>query len=366
MPLRKTKGKKYSGIYELYRKSDDKVTGYYIAYRDAEHKPVKHRIDAMDKDEALITLNQTKVDIRRDAERERDSISGFDRNVTLDALASEFLDSKSANKNIKKEEQRYENHIKPSLGKRKILSIKSLDITKLQNLLKDKELGNKSINLSTDLLRSILRHASDNHTRLSEVYRMAGYARLSVDNLVERTLSPEEVRELIKGIEKPRLKLFISMAYFSCQRPASLLRLQKKDVRDEKIYFSSIKKQKSHKITVHPELKILLDEWLEALSDDDYIFYGAERGKTHPLSYERLQMEASKLFAPFNVGLDYKVDRKQWVSLYTLRHSSATAILENTNNIALAGAILNHSDLRMTQRYSKIKDEQKATAIGSL
>jgi integrase len=62
----------------------------------------------------------------------------------------------------------------------------------------------------------------------------------------------------------------------------------------------------------------------------------------------------------------YKIHRKQWASLYSLRHSSATAILAGTGNIAVAGQVLNHSDPRMTQRYAKILDKQKESAIGVL
>ena len=62
MPIRTIHDKRYKGISELYRKSDGRVTGYYVTYRDAEGKPVKRRVEAETKDEALREL----VDIRKE------------------------------------------------------------------------------------------------------------------------------------------------------------------------------------------------------------------------------------------------------------------------------------------------------------
>ena len=63
MPIRAINDKHYRGISELYRKSDGVVTGYYITYRDAEGKPVKRRVDADTRDEALHRLHEIKQEI---------------------------------------------------------------------------------------------------------------------------------------------------------------------------------------------------------------------------------------------------------------------------------------------------------------
>ncbi|WP_345971266.1 EAL domain-containing protein [Sulfurimonas sp. HSL1-6] len=65
MPIRTLQDKHYKGISELYRKSDGRVTGYYVTYRDEEGKPVKRRVTADDKDEALRKL----VDIKDEVDR---------------------------------------------------------------------------------------------------------------------------------------------------------------------------------------------------------------------------------------------------------------------------------------------------------
>ena len=63
MPIRAISDKHYKGISELYRKSDGVVTGYYVTYRDLDGKPVKRRVDADTRDEALIKLKEIKQQI---------------------------------------------------------------------------------------------------------------------------------------------------------------------------------------------------------------------------------------------------------------------------------------------------------------
>jgi EAL domain-containing protein (putative c-di-GMP-specific phosphodiesterase class I)/GGDEF domain-containing protein len=63
MPIRTITDKQYKGVSELYRISDGEVTGYYVTYRDSDGKPIKKRVDAANRDEALLRLNEIKQDI---------------------------------------------------------------------------------------------------------------------------------------------------------------------------------------------------------------------------------------------------------------------------------------------------------------
>jgi len=63
MPIRTIDDKRYKGISELYRKSDGKVTGYYVTFRDENGKPVKRRVDADSRDEALRKLVDIKEEV---------------------------------------------------------------------------------------------------------------------------------------------------------------------------------------------------------------------------------------------------------------------------------------------------------------
>ncbi len=63
MPIRTITDKQYKGVSELYRKSDGEVTGYYVTYRDIDGKPIKKRVDAVSRDEALLKLKEIKQEV---------------------------------------------------------------------------------------------------------------------------------------------------------------------------------------------------------------------------------------------------------------------------------------------------------------
>lgn len=65
MPIRTIDDKRYKGISELYRNSDGMVTGYYVTYRDEKSKPVKRRVEAQTRDDALQKLVEIKAEVDR-------------------------------------------------------------------------------------------------------------------------------------------------------------------------------------------------------------------------------------------------------------------------------------------------------------
>jgi len=66
MPIRTITDKQYKGVSELYRKSDGQVTGYYVTYRDIDGKPIKKRVDAETRDDALRKLMEIKQEVDLD------------------------------------------------------------------------------------------------------------------------------------------------------------------------------------------------------------------------------------------------------------------------------------------------------------
>lgn len=383
MPIRKMEQKKYNGISELYRSSDGKTTGLYIAYRNVEGKVIRERVDTLNPDEALLKLNQIKYDIKRAKDRgDTATVATVKKNPLITDLADAFFVAKSNNSNNTKEQARFNNHIKGFVEKMKCDDLRPMNIQAIQASLENKGLSPKTINCATDLFRSIMRFGLENQYFSREYFAFDSYKPLQVDNEVDRVFTGVEVRELIKSITEPRMKMFITMGYFTAQRPESLLRLQRKNIEDERILISAIKKQKAHYIPIHPELEPALMNWIKDLEADDFIFH-IHGDSSKALSYERLQNEASVLFEPFNLPLywrdgmtedelaeakfkAFKEHRKKWVSLYTLRHSAATNVLEATGDISTAQAILNHTSTKTTQRYAKTTEGSKARGINAL
>ncbi|EIF51650.1 hypothetical protein [Sulfurovum sp. AR] len=86
MPIRTITDKHYKGVSELYRKSDGQVTGYYVTYRDADGKPIKKRVDAQTRDEALLKLMEIKhqVDLDKKGKNMGATLSQPDKKILAD------------------------------------------------------------------------------------------------------------------------------------------------------------------------------------------------------------------------------------------------------------------------------------------
>ncbi len=200
-------------------------------------------------------------------------------------------------------------------------------------------------------------------------------------------------------------KLLFMLAYFTGARPVSYLGLEIGDVKvvskdpshDEymkpvSVWFKPVKEGEGYSIGVSPKLEAVL--WARLL---DMVESG-EKGVI-PMKYDRIQKTVSVIFGwLFNGG--FKVESRAWmgegvwsvkggtkkyitfngrdgvidlitadrdkVLLYSLRHTTASHIVAKTGNLQLAGEILNHSTIKMTERYSHVSDEAKSKAISVL
>ena len=390
---------KESGIYTIVKK-DGKVTGYSVVFKDQFNKTKREKAINREMDEAAKTLTEAKIyliqrkdeisQLRNSLEDEIEAMSIPDK--TLDKVTELYFKSLPQNTQYRKwEDHKYKKQLSKFVVRRKELGsltsseIKPEDIVMIQNHFVELGYAAKSVNNTTNLLRSIIRYGiANDHCKTNPLRR---YKPLPVDNIVERYFTREEVDKLLelavlpfeneKQIEpedlkyykvpysKKRLQMFVRLMYYTAQRPKSLLALQKKDIVEGRIKIVSIKKQKQHYVPITEKLKPYLEEWIKDLEPNDFLFHTEGYAKK-PISYFTLQDYTKPFFKPWNKGLKFKEDRKQWASLYTLRHSAATNALEATGNSRLVQSMLNHSDARMTERYAKVLDKTKEEGFNAL
>ncbi len=368
------------GVYALYsgkkRKTvppDKDILGYYIAYRDSAGKSIKERCDATTKEEASLMLKQAIVTRDRAKEHDGNMLKG---KMNISQIADLYFATRP--EQIKNS---YETYIAPMVGKFK--RVKPMHIPLLQQQMR--ELAPKTINNYTDTLRGILNFGIDNGYLHSDSYRMHKYPKLDIDNWSERYFDPEEVKELFvkslwsnahlmdKADKRPysityskyRMEFFLRMLYYTGQRPMSILRLQRKHITDAGIHIAPIKKQKAHRSAISSSLKDDLNNWIDGLEPNDYLFH-PEYDPTTPISNFTMMEQAKPLFGSYNKGLNFKEDRKQWASFYTLRHSHATNMTANTGSLHQAQISLAHSSSKMTERYAKALPSLTQDAVDDL
>ncbi len=356
MPFRRMKQKKYKGIYEYYRGSDhDKtVTAYYMSVRDEENKPRKIKTDAATPEEAVVALALYKNT------RTKPKIEVARHKHTLETFTKLYYDQRIAVDN-KREQQKFEKNVFEFIDKKRPMkSITSEDSEYLQTKLQEKGFAPHYVNILVTTL-SVIVNWGFKKKYLSTLLETV--PKLEVDNQRLKILTDKELELVYKSVTS-KYRMFLRLMYYTAQRPKSILDLKKKNVTD-KIFIKGIKKGKNQTIPISPKIKDELFVWIEDLDEDDYVCSQTKK----PMNYYSIVYHTKPLFNRlFNKGKDYSdpVDRAQWVSLYTLRHTSLTNIYKGTGDIHLTQKLANHSDAKMTDRYVKISDGQKAKGIGVL
>lgn len=391
MAFRSIKGKKYSGISEYYNSNDtDKATkAFYINVRDSENQPKKIKTNAKDRDEALEELNKYKAsitkikkEIKRDSEYLTHKVKTD--SLTFDDMAKLYYAERKA-KNNTKDEQAYKNHLSPIIGKKKVANFTTKDALKLQS-----DLLNKTIDKVGEAKRPISAKTVDNLINQVKAMYYEGMrdsnrwairnpiADKDVKKLTDshdisrlRVLSEAELQTLFEfASTKPRLFLLLKLLYHTAARPEAIIDLQVKDIdfTHRKIYLKAMKGARAYSVPMVDSIKQILVAWIKehSLKHGEYIFYPIQTGdKSKPAIYENFRRAAKSIMDDeFNATIP-TTDRRNRVTLYTLRHTAATVLVRKFG-IKVAKEYLNHSDLKVTEIYAKIVDEEMREAADGL
>lgn len=394
MPFRKAKGKKYDGIYEYFSASDkDKVArAYYISYRDEDGKSTgRVKIDAFTLQDALTTLNERKskaAKTRKDNSKSGDVLKQRVKNNALnfDDMAALFYSSRTA-KNNTKDQQRYNNHLSSIIGRRKVSKFTTENVLELQTKLLetkitkkieekvDRTLSPKTVDNIIDQLKSMFNEGMRDKNQWCSYNPVADIdvKKLTADEDKSRfrVLSDGELQKLFDiASVKPQFYLLVKLLYHTAARPDAIISLQVKDIdfSQKRISLKALKKAKAYSVPMTNEVASLIKAWIaeHELKHDHYLFYPLQsKDKTKHAIYENFRRTAKSVIdIEFNIGIPAH-DTKHRVSLYTLRHTAATKLVKKLG-IKVAKEYLNHSDLKVTELYAKIVDEQMEEAADAL
>lgn len=393
MGFRKVRGKKYNSIYEYYKDSDhDKKTiAYYIMYRDIENKPKKVKCEATNKEEALKILNDKKVELSKDrVEIKKDSSllhqKVMNNNLSLEDIAKLYFPTKTA-KSTNMIESAYNRLINPHIGKMKVTKIKTEDIKKVSNTLKETlsrqgtPLNPRTIKKVIGYLRALFNWAikqgyiDKNPVIIKDI--------IKVDrNEPGRVLSDEELLKLWNLhdlIVKPRLFLFLKACYHTGARPSAVMDIQVKHINFDKgtVHIRAMKQGKPYEARVGKELLDLFKDWISEhkLIHDNFIFYPIrlynqattdkekEDCKNKSTRYQKYAEQLRKIFDKhFNQNIG-SFDLAYRVSVYTMRRTAATKVYKKFG-IVHAKRFLNHTEIDTTMKYLNIDDDMELIDYG--
>jgi len=363
--MSRVKSKKYNGVYLNHLENGD--ISYSVIYKDGNTT----KRFTVGKKSAGITetfaynkrneiMSKLRLGIDPIAHKKRKKLT------TLDNLAKVYFEDKiSENKANKKQEGRYNLHIKELLGSKDIQHITKDDVKKLQQDLLSKNKAPKTINGITTLLRAIINY-SIKEKDLKLVNPAVGVKNLKTDDRRERFLSLDEIKLLIESLkDNQRLYHFVKMALSTGARLESVLNIQKKDIdiEHEKITILDLKNGSTY--TGFFSDKAYLGEVKEAINNlkaNDY-YIGGKATKTPSRTIQRqLKPILDELF---NADLDVR-DAKNRVVIHTLRHTFASQLVIHGTPIYTVKNLMNHGDIEMTMRYAKLAPESGSMAVRGL
>ncbi len=168
-------------------------------------------------------------------------------------------------------------------------------------------------------------------------------------------MSPDETKRLLAVAKTLKARVLFALGYGCGLRASEVVRLRVGDIDSAQgiIRVVQSKGRKDRNVMLSPEVLALLRQWWKARPrwydigmppEDRWLFPGIRRGKP---------MTTRQLNRLFHQTADAAGIRKP-VTLHSLRHSFATHLLERGTDIRVIQALLGHSKLEATARYTQV------------
>lgn len=173
-------------------------------------------------------------------------------------------------------------------------------------------------------------------------------------------LTSKEVGELIPAINHSLIQLVVLTLFYTGLRITECLELELTDVdfQQNTITVKHGKGDKCRVIPLHSELKIHLQA---------YIQNWRIKGKTERLFLTERTNSLSDVYV--NKVLKETVEKLKWdkhVTCHVLRHSFASALVQNNVNIVAVQQLLGHANLKTTSSYTHIHQQTVDEGIETL
>lgn len=198
-------------------------------------------------------------------------------------------------------------------------------------------------------VKFLLKVTMRRHDLAAEIYHLREPQKLAV------VLAPDEVEQVIAHAPSLKARVMLSIGYGCGLRAGEVTRLKVSDIDTAQhiIRIVQSKGRKDRNVMLPADVLVLLRQWWRERDNrhdrglaprERWIFPGRDRGKSiSPRQFHRHAKEAATA-----AGITKPV------TLHTLRHSCATHLHDNGVDIRDIQALLGHSSLATTARYTRI------------
>lgn len=280
------------------------------------------------------------------------------KSITYEQIFLEYINynrSKANEETINDKIQLAENHLK-SLFKKKYFNVNSKDYLDIWINVSKTNLSVSRKNKIITLMRSVSMYAHNYYDYKDNTKTLERFSKTSDDIVPMRVWTPEQFDTFISFVDNEYYKSFFIFAYRTGARRGEIRALLKSDVKNKKVALTKSIRRGVDSIstmkTAGSRRTIALDrvtlDSIELISnyEGQYLFGGLE-----PLSNSSIQRHFDKAISTANVQL--KSDNKEplpIIRIHDLRHSHASALINNGANIVAVSKRLGHSDIETTLR----------------
>ena len=331
---------------------------YYIRTKGADGKRVAKKLG----DAKVISVKDARakaIKLKRKIESQVDNLTLEAENSGQTMTLEEFYNDHYL-PYIKKQIKSYEtnisvfkNHILPYFGLKNMVEIKKSEIITLHsNMVQIKKLAPATANKVLVFISHIFNVALELEIKGIEVNPASKIKPHVLNNAKERYLSKDETKRLLKEVElspNTHLKYIIPMLILTGARKGEVLKAKYEDFNLSQLTWT-IPISKSGKKRILPLTPQLLELYNSIpKTNSEYLFASPVTGKPYVT-----------IFTSWN-SARIKAGLKD-VRIHDLRHSFASALVNNGRSLYEVQILLGHSTSKMTQRYAHLSNESLMSA----
>jgi integrase len=351
MPKQIKRKTKYPGVYYVAEKGGDgrPERVYYICYRK-EGKLVEELAGGQFQDNMTpeLAAHLRSERMNGNGSTHLESREGFReaREVwTFERLWETYKIHRPGLKGLRTDENRYKNHLRPSLGEREPKSLTPLEVDRLRlELLVNRRPA--TVRNVLELLSRLVNFAAKK--RLCEIPTFT-IEMPRVNNIKTEDLTAQQLARLVEALEKAsnlQVANLMKMALLTGMRRGELFRLKWDDVDFERgfIHIRDPKGGQDQKIPLNGKARELLQS--HPRNESPYVFPGRRGGKRVDVNQQVNQIKVA-------AGLP-----KDFRALHGLRHVYASMLASSGQvDLYTLQKLLTHKSPAMTQRYAHLRDQ---------
>jgi integrase/recombinase XerD len=175
---------------------------------------------------------------------------------------------------------------------------------------------------------------------LNKKYDKVSFKRPKSEKKLPVVIDGEYIKEQLSKIENLKHKTILTLTYSVGLRVSEVINLKIEDIDSKRmiIHIKNAKGRKDRIVPLSQTVLTLLRQYYIQYKPNEYLFNGQKSLKYSTGSCQRI----------------YKKYIDPHSSIHTLRHSSATGLLENGTDIRIIQKILGHSNVKTTEIYTHV------------